>query len=174
MFIIGQVLACLAFVIPLLVFFSGSKPISEVVSPGHLHDLGNLLFTFVMLWAYMSFSQFLIIWSGNLPEETTWYLKRTQNGWQWIAIFLLVFHFAVPFFLLLSRARKRRPAIIGAIALGVIVMRLVDLFWLISPAFHASGIQVHWLDIVTPIGVGGVWIAAFLRQLKSRPLLPAS
>lgn len=172
LFIIGQGLATMAFVIPVVLLLSDREPLSDVVQPGHFHDLGNLLLAFVMLWAYAAFSQYLIIWSGNLPEEAVWYVHRTAGGWQWLALFLIVFHFAVPFLLLLSRRTKRSAHVLAGVALTVIFMRLVDLFWLIVPAFESRGIHVHWLDAMAPVGIGGVWVAAYIWQLKGRPLLP--
>jgi len=131
-----------------------------------------------MLWAYLAFSQFLVIWSGNLPDEIPWYLRRWYGGWQWIGLALIVFHFALPFLLLLSRDVKNHPWALGSVATAVLVMRYVDLFWLIMPAFFPgdqmpeSGFHLHWLDLAAGAGVGGVWFAWFLWQLKQMPLLP--
>jgi hypothetical protein len=172
MFIVGQVLATMAFMIAVAVLLSDRRPLSDVASAAHFHDLGNLLLAFVMIWAYIAFAQFLIVWSGNLPEEIPWYLHRTQGGWQWIALLLAVFHFAVPFALLLSRGTKRRLRTLATVAGAIILMRLVDLFWLVVPAFHPAGPRLHWMDLAAPVGIGGIWIAAFLSHLKGRPLLP--
>lgn len=172
MFIVGQVLATLALMILMAVLLADREPLSNVVSPAYLVDLGNLLLAFVMFWAYMAFSQYIVIWSGNLPEEITWYLHRTTGGWQWIALFLIIFHFAVPFLLLLSRVTKRNVQMLSAVAGALIVIRLVDLFWLVVPAFHHTGLAIHWMDLVAPVGVGGIWMWFFIWQLKGRPLLP--
>lgn len=172
MFMGGQALSAIAFVIAVAVVLGMREPMSGIISRGHLHDLGKLLLTFVMLWAYFSFSQFLIIWSGNLPEEIPWYLHRLHGGWQWIGLILIVFHFALPFLLLLSRDLKRSGRTLAAVAVAVIVMRLIDLFWLIAPEFSGQGVQVHWLDLAAPVGVGGIWLWFFARQLQRRPLLP--
>ena len=130
------------------------------------------MLAFVMLWAYFAFSQYLIIWSGNLPEEIAWYLHRLQTGWRIVAITLVIFHFAAPFVLLLSRAVKREPSLIVKVAMGILVARLVDLFWLIAPEFHRNGIAVSWMDIVLPFTLGSVWIGCFIWQLRGRALLP--
>jgi len=172
LFVVGQVLAAFAFVIPVLAMMAGHKPMADVLSPNHFNDLGNLMLTFVMLWAYIAFSQFLIIWSGNLTEEIPWYLRRMRNGWEWVAVLLLVFHFFVPFLLLLSRAAKRRIQVLSAIALAVMFMRLVDVYWLIDPAFYPNRLTIHWLDLIATIGIGGLWISTFVRQLRKKPLLP--
>ena len=171
MFMVGQTLTTLAFVIAVLALLADTPPLSNYLKPEILNDLGNLLFAFIMLWAYLSFSQYIIIWSGNLPEEIPWYLRRSRGGWQWIAVALALFHFAIPFFLLLVRRYKRRRQVISAIAGAVVVMRLVDLMWLVVPA-HEPAFHVHWLDLATLVGIGGLWIAGFSRQLRKRSLLP--
>ncbi|MGH7601731.1 MAG: hypothetical protein ACREOI_35665, partial [bacterium] len=121
-----------------------------------------------------SFSQFFIIWSGNLPEEITWYVHRLHGGWGVIAMLLVLFHFAIPFALLLSRKTKRKAQVLAKVAVAMIVMRLVDLFWIVAPSFHAEKFSIHWMDVLAPIGIGGVWIAVFAWQLKSRALLPVN
>src|SRR5262249_10517203 len=147
MWMVSQSLSALAFAIAMVALVSERSSLLRMARPDHLHDLGNLLLAFVMLWAYLSFSQFLIIWSGNLPDEIDWYLNRLNHGWQWVAAALLVFHFFVPFFLLLSRFRKRRVRSLTTIALLVLFMRIVDTFWLVTPAFYGQHFTVHWLDI---------------------------
>jgi len=168
---IDTALSALAFAIVVLTFFSDRYPLSEVARPEVLHDLGNLLFAALMLWAYLSFSQLLIIWSGNIPEEISWYLSRIRHGWQWTAGALYVFQFFVPWFLLLSRRNKRNPKRLGYIALLVLGMRIVDTFWMITPAFYPDGFALHWLDPVALVGIGGVWLALYARQLLQMPLL---
>ena len=172
MFMVGQGLAALAFAIAVLVLLADRQPLADVLSPAHFHDLGNLLLAFVMLWAYMAFAQYLLIWSGNLPEENVWYVHRLAGGWRGIGLGLILFHFALPFLLLLSRDLKRRARLLALVAAAVLCMRFVDIFWLIVPAFHPTGVWVHWMDVVAPIGLGGLWLATFVWQLKGRPLLP--
>ena len=168
----GQGLSALAFLITSLVWLSRRPPLRDVVMPSHFHDLANLMLAFVMLWAYFSFSQYLIIWAGNLPEEIAWYLHRLQTGWRVIAVTLVIFHFTVPFLLLLLRRMKRVPERIVRIALVILLARLVDLFWLIAPEFHTHGLSVSWLDIVLPVTLISIWVGCFLWQLRGRPLLP--
>jgi len=168
----GQGLSALAFLIVVLVWLSRRPPLDRIVSPGHFHDLGNLMLAFVMLWAYFSFSQYLIIWSGNLPAEIAWYLHRLQTGWRFVGLVLIVCHFAAPFALLLSRAVKREPQMIVKVAIGILVVRLVDLFWLIAPEFHQHGVYVSWLDIVLPLTLGALWLGCFIWQLRDRAILP--
>ena len=170
--IVGQLLATLAFAVVVTALLGDAPPLSAVVSPAHFHDLGNLLLAFVMIWAYMAISQFLIIWAGNLPEEITWYLHRTKGGWEWIALGLILFYFALPFLLLLSRGIKQRAQLLVWVATAILVMRVADVFWLVVPAFQPAVISIHWMDITALIGIGGLWVAAFVWQLKGRPLLP--
>ncbi len=171
-FVIGQALLTLAFAIVVVVMLSDYKPLSDVLARKHFHDLGNLMMAFVLLWAYISVSQFIIIWSGNLPEEIPWYLHRLHGGWQWLALAIVIFHFALPFILLLSRRTKQRKQLLFKVALAMIFMRLVDLFWIVAPNFHPEQISVHWMDVLAPIGIGGIWLAAFIWNLKDKPLLP--
>ena len=172
LWIVGQALSSLAFAIAILALLSDRLPLSRLSLPDSLHDLGNLLLAFVMLWAYLSFSQLLIIWSGNLPEEIHWYLSRIHHGWEWVAAALIAFHFFVPFFLLLARFKKRHIRSIAAIAVLVLLMRVVDTYWIITPAFYGNHVTLHWLDFFALVGIGGVWLAAYARQLAAMPLLP--
>jgi hypothetical protein len=168
----GQGLSALAFLVVALVWLSRRPPLDRIVAPAHFHDLGNLMLAFVMLWAYFSFSQYLIIWSGNLPAEITWYVHRLQPGWRVVGVMLILFHFAVPFVLLLSRAVKRDPSMLVKVAGAVLVVRLVDLYWLIAPEFHQPGIVVSWLDVVLPLTLGAIWLGCFVQQLRGRAILP--
>jgi hypothetical protein len=168
----GQVLNAFAFAIVLLALLSRYSPLSEAIRPDIFQDLGKLLLAFVMVWAYFAFSQYLIIWAGNLPEETRWYLEHSQGGWMTIGILIIVFHFFVPFFLLLSRDLKRNGVVLACVAGGIIAMRFIEIFWTVTPHFHPHGLTVHWLDLAAPAGIGGIWMWAFLQQLKSHPLLP--
>jgi len=172
LFMGGQVLSAFSFMIAVLFLLSETAPFKGVLRPSHFHDLGKLLLAFVMLWAYFSFSQYLITWSGNLPEEIPWYLERLGGGWQWVALALVVGHFALPFLLLLSRNVKRRAARLAQVAAIVVLMRFVDLYWLIAPEFHGPAFGIHLLDVAAPLGLGGLWVALFVRQLKSGSLLP--
>ena len=168
----GQGLSALAVLIVVLVWLSRRPPLDRIIVAAHFHDLGNLMLAFIMLWAYFSFSQYLIIWSGNLPAEIAWYLHRLQTGWRAVGITLILFHFVVPFLLLLSRTMKREARTIVIVAGGILVARLVDLFWLIAPEFHQSGVAVSWLDIALPLSLGAIWLGCFIWQLRGRAILP--
>ncbi len=168
----GQGLSALAFLIIVMVWLSRRAPIDAIVVPQHFHDLGNLTLAFVMLWAYFSFSQYLIIWSGNLPAEIAWYLHRLQTGWRFVGVTLVIFHFAVPFAVLLSRTVKREGELLVKVAIGILIVRLIDLFWLIAPEFHQHGVSVSWLDVVLPLTLGSLWLGCFVWQLRGRAILP--
>ncbi|HYX69247.1 MAG TPA: hypothetical protein VE825_08940 [Terriglobales bacterium] len=174
LFMAGQCLSALCVAIGMVALLARFKPLSQAVHPEIFHDLGKLVLTFVILWAYFSFSQLLIIWSGNLPEETSWYLNRWSGGWEVVGLLLVAFHFALPFALLLSRDLKRAARKLALLAGIILVMRAVDLFWLIEPNFAANHghLRPSWMDLVAPIALGGIWMAAFLRELQQRPVLP--
>ena len=173
-FIGGQGLAAIAFTILMLAWLAHTRPFSHVVSPEQLHDLGKLMLAFVMLWAYFNFSQFLIIYSANLPEEIPFYLERFHGGWGWLSIALVIGHFALPFSLLLSQSLKRNRRTIAAIAAFVLAMRVVDLIWTIGPMFPHEGSRfpIHWMDVAAVAGLGGIWLFVCARQLKTRALVP--
>jgi hypothetical protein len=159
-YIAGEMLAAFAFAIPAVILLSPKY--SESLSVRRFRDLGNLLLTFVMLWAYCSFSQYLLIWSGNLREEITWYLPRTTGFWGIVALALTGFHFFVPFFLLLFRDLKQSRKILSGLAIFLLLMRLIDVYWFVKPAFPAGGPVFNWMDAASIGGIGGIWLALFL------------
>lgn len=167
----GYGLSALSLAILVLSMVAGSRAMASTVTPRHFHDLGKLLLAFVMLWAYLAFSQFLIVYSGNLPEEIPYYLKRMQGFWGAISLLIVVGHFSLPFLLLLSRNLKRHGGLLARVAVFIIAMRLVETIWLVVPAFQMS---LHWLHLVLPIGLTGLWLFVFARNLRSRALLPVN
>jgi hypothetical protein len=172
LFMVGQALAAMAFSILMLIWLSNDKPLSDVVRPSHFGDLGSFLLTFVMLWAYMEFSQFLIIWGGNLSDEIPWYLRRMQGAWGRVGLLLVFLNFALPFFLLLFRHVKRRTRSLLIVAGLVLMMRLVDMYWMVLPAFGGGNAHLTWMNVVLPLGVGAIWFSYFTWQLQRMPLLP--
>jgi len=170
--LIGEVLSALCFAVVIERILFRYRPMSELLKPEYVHDHGKLMLTFIMVWAYFSFSQWLIIWAGNLPEEITWYTKRLGGGWGWIGLFLVLFHFAVPFAILLSRPFKRDVTKLVWLAMWLMLMRYLDLFWVIEPNFSRT-ITVTWADIIVAVAMGGLWLAYFCRNLASMPLVPA-
>ena len=172
LFIAGQLISSMSLMIAIIVLLARTPPFEGIVQKRHLHDLGKLLLAFVMLWAYFDFSQLLIIWSGNQPEEISFYRTRLYGGWGVVAVIVLIFHFFVPFFLLLSRDLKRNPKLLPKVALWLIFMRFVDLFWMTRPEFTSNAIPSLLNDLAAPLALGGLWLAVFAWQLKQRPLLP--
>jgi hypothetical protein len=171
-FVASWSLSALAFTIIAMSWLSQRPPMDRVAHPRHFQDWGNLLLTLVMLWTYFAFSQYLIIWSGNLVEETTWYVARKHGGWGVIALAIVILQFAFPFLALLSRASKRSSEKLAILAVLILVMRVIDVIWLIEPAFNPERFHLSWMDIVAPIGIGGLWLATFAWQLQKRALLP--
>jgi hypothetical protein len=174
LFMVGQALSALALCIVIVARLGGEPPLARAVSAQVMHDLGKLLFAFVMLWAYVNLSQFLIVWSGNLPEEIPWYIARWRGSWRVVGVLLIVAHFALPFLLLLSRDVKRNATLLSGVAIGILAMRLVDLYWLVGAELHEHGHAFHWLDLAATLGIGGVWLHVFARELGAAPLLPVA
>ncbi len=175
----AQLLPALAFTIVVVVWLAPREPLPRVLNRTVWNDMGNLLLAFVMLWSYLTFSQFFLIWSGNLPEEISWYKHRISGGWDWVGWSLIIFYFALPFLALLMRDLKRRPQRLVWVAGAILLMHYVYMFWLVIPAFdlygpdkHEPYLHVHWLDLAALVGQGGIWLAVFLWRLESRPLLP--
>jgi hypothetical protein len=177
-YMVGQVLLALSFTIVILVMLSRYEPMKSLLRISELHDIGNLTLAFVMLYTYVSFSQFIIIWSGNLPEEVPWYMARVQHGWKPVMVVLVLIHFVLPFLLLLNRSLKRRAPQLAAVAFLIIFARFGDLFWHIIPNFKdVSGLTGHFFltgfDLVVPVAMASTWFAFFFAQLTRRPLVPA-
>ncbi|MES1240189.1 MAG: hypothetical protein ABUT39_01085 [Acidobacteriota bacterium] len=172
----SQGLSALAFLIAFGLWLSRREPMGRVLHPRLFHDYGKLMFAFVMLWAYFSFSQFLIMWAGNLPEEIHFYLHRFEHGWGAVSLVLALFHFVVPFVLLLSRDLKRDAGRLVWVAGLMLVMRWVDLVWQVEPAFDPKqqNPAMYWMYLAAPVAIGGLWLAWFLRELRSRPMLPVN
>ncbi len=179
LFVAGWGLSCFCFCVAILASLSDTAPMNRVLGKRHFHDLGKLMLALTMVWAYFNFSQFLIIWAGNLPEETTWYLARMKGGWGYIGVILIVFHFAFPFLVLLQQDFKRKAKWLATLAMFILVMRIVDMFYLIGPTPRVSGdlaqgaFFISWMDIVAPVAVGGIWLWWFFGQLLKRPMVPA-
>ena len=170
--LIGEVLSAMCFAVVVERILVNYKPMSEMLKPEFVHDHGKWMLAFIMVWAYFSFSQWLIIWAGNLPAEITFYTKRLSFGWGKVGLFLVLFHFAVPFAILLSRPFKRNIRKLVWLAIWLMLMRWLDLFWIVEPNF-SKGLSVTMADIVVPVAIGGIWLAYFFRNLNSLPLLPA-
>ena len=182
-FVVGCLLTGWAFMVLSVVHLSATAPYDAVAKPTVLRDFGNLMLAFVMLWAYLAFSQFMLIWYGNLREEAPYYIVRTNGTWGAIGIIVAVFHFFLPFFLLLMRPIKDRPRTLGVVAALVLVMRAVDIFWITAPAWvqgHGEGavapkdapFHLSWMDPVAFLGLLALFFALYTRNLGKRSLLP--
>lgn len=179
LFVAGWALSSFCFAVVILAYLSDKAPLNRVLGKRHFHDIGKLMLALTMVWAYFNFSQFLIIWSGNIPEETGWFLARMKGPFGWVSWILVIFHFAVPFLILLQQDFKRQAKKLAALAIFMLVMRLVDMYFLIGPAprINTHGLEqgafiLSWMDIVAPVAVGGIWLWYFLGQLMKRPLVP--
>jgi hypothetical protein len=170
--LIGQILVAYAFSVLMLTLLRNHEPISGVASKVHYHHLGNLLLTFVLFWTYISFGQFLVIYAGDLPAEIDWYLHRIAGSWKIVLWSLFLFHFFAPFFLLLFRGIKKSVAALAIIAAAIFLMHILDAYWLVMPSFHKLGVSLSWMDFMTPVGFGGIWLAVFLNRLKTAALVP--
>jgi hypothetical protein len=167
----GQVLTAFAFIVILLAWLQNCPPFQGNVTTTHFHHLGNFLLTFVMFWTYVSFSQFLIIYSGNQPHEIGWYLRRIAGSWKWLVCFLALFHFFAPFFLLLFRTVKKSSRSLAILAVVIFLVHFIEVLWIIAPTFYPGGVALHWTDFAAWAGIGGIWLAVFAANLKRHPLL---
>jgi len=181
LFVAGWALSCFSFAVCILAFLSDKAPMDRVLGKRHFHDIGKLMLAFVMVWAYFNFSQYLIIWSGNLTEETPFYVIRSKGMWGAIGLILIIFHFAFPFLVLLMQDFKRKAKLLALLAGFILVMRLVDMYYIIGPSPKVGDLSKHLMevpftftvwDIVAPIAIGGIWLWWFFRELKARPLVP--
>ena len=170
--LVGHAVGALAGAIVVAVLLREESDLRPLVNPARLHQLGNLLFAFVMFWIYLSFCQYFLIWSANLSEEVTWIIRRTTGGWQWLAIGLVISHFALPFFALLLRDVKKRAVLLGIVAAWLVVAHWFDTLWLVAPALRPDGFQIRWFEIASTVGVGGLWLWYVAGRLASRRLVP--
>lgn len=179
LYVAGWALSCFSFAVVILAYLSDKEPMKRILGKRHFHDVGKLMLALVMVWAYFNFSQFLIIWSGNIPEETVWFIDRMKDGWGWVGGLLILFHFAFPFIILLSRDLKRDAKWLSLMAIFILIMRIIDMFYHIAPSpqttpgAHEPHFSAFWiLYLLGPLAVGGIWFAFFLSELAKRPLVP--
>jgi hypothetical protein len=169
-FLMGQVMSAFAFTVVVQTYLIGYEPVHGKISKDQFNDLGSFMFAFVVLWGYMSFAQLLITWMGGLKAEMAWYVPRTSGHWQMVGVVLIFLQFLAPFLILMNKPIKRNPRLMAKVAVGILFMRLVDLLWLIKPGYSRP--QVTWMDFLMPIGIGGVFIFAFIWRLKANRLAP--
>jgi len=171
---VGQSLTGLSFAVLVVCLLSRRSPIREFVTPQILVDLGSLLETMVILYAYLAFAQFLVNWLGNSQHEITWYVRRTSHGWYWVAGLIILVHFFVPFFALLMKGIKQKPALLGGVAALLLVARLIDVFWIVAPEVQTEHprFTIYWMDFVSVLAIGGLWSTLFLVMLNRATLIP--
>jgi hypothetical protein len=172
-FLIGQLLSAVCLATVVAVILARYEPMKSILNIDHLHDYGKWMLAFTMVWAYFSFSQWVIMWAGNLPEEIIWYRMRLHGGWQYFSLFLALFTFVFPFIRLLSAQLKKDKSTLVTTAFWLLIMRYFDMYWQIMPNFeNKGGFYFHWLNLVVPAAVGGFWLALFFRNLQGQGLLP--
>lgn len=169
---IGQILTAYAFSVIMIAAFKREPSVAAVLDKTQYHQLGNLLLAFVLFWTYVSFGEFLIIYSGDIPHELEWYLHRIAGNWKVVLWSIAAFHFFVPFYLLLFRAVKKHIGPLTTMAVMLFLSQIVHIYWLVMPAFHHDNLHVSWLDFTAPLAIGGFWFAFFLSRLKAAPLIP--
>jgi hypothetical protein len=168
----GAMLSGIALLILIVAVADRRGALGVTLLPAHYHNLGKLLFTFVCFWAYIAFTQYLLIWIGDQPEEISWFVARTSGGWKWVAIAIVTFHFALPFFVLLSRDIKRRPLAIALISVWMLLADYLDTYWLVMPHPYRSGPQPRWTDLTAFVGIGGLVLAYAGLKLLGHPMVP--
>jgi len=172
-FLAGYGVMTLAFTAIVLSRIVDEKLVAQVIKREHFNDLGSLMLAFTMLWGYLNLSQFLIIYSGNLPEEITWYLARMRGGWGLIGGSLILLHFALPFLMLLWRRNKETVGRLVVVSCWILLIRWIDVMWLVKPVFEETA-TIHWMDVTLLLGLGGIWLAFFVSQLTGAALLPVN
>jgi hypothetical protein len=172
MLLFGDVLQVFALTIFALVLTSREDRFGGRINPVILHDIGNMMFAFTIFWTYLSVSQLIIVWPANLPQEINWYLVRVRGGWTVVASMVACVMFLVPFLGLLSQARKRDPKRLMRVAVWILLARIIDIFWIVTPTFRTHGFAIYWTDFAAFIGIGGIWVFLFIGYLRRRPLLP--
>jgi hypothetical protein len=168
----GQLISAMAFAVIVMAWLVWRPPLSRLVSADALNDIGSLVFTFLVVWAYVSYFQFMLVWIANLPYDAIFYLPRSRGGWQWVAAGIAGIGFAIPFFCLLMRDVKRDPRSLAQVCGLILFMQLVSTDWQVLPVFTGTTIADHWMDLLAPVGIFGIWLAFFFWQLRRRPVLP--
>ena len=168
----GSVMAALAFLALTMIYLKRTGVMSELISVEHYHDIGKLLFTFMVLWTYMAFSQYFLIWYANIPEETTWYHHRGVGSWKTVSLWIVFGHFVIPFIALITRAAKRNEIWLGIMAIWLLLFHWLDMYWNVMPNLYAEGARFSWLDLTTMIGFAGIFKWAFWRRYASQAIVP--
>jgi hypothetical protein len=169
----GSLLAMLAFLMRFVLYLDGTDTLRGIITREHWHDMGKLIFAFTVFWGYMAFSQYFLIWYGNIPEETVWFLHRWEHGWQYISLFIVFGHFVIPFFVLFPYSTKRSRPVMLVMTIWILAMHWVDLYWIVMPNLHREAVKFSWIDFAPMLGIGGIFIWFFWSRVRVTPLLPA-
>jgi len=169
----GSLVAAIAALILAAAAAAKEEPLKSAINANHIHSLGKYLFAFTAFWAYIAFSQYLLIWIANLPEEVPWYLVRTDSGWKGVGIFLALFQFVLPFLILMPRERKRRWGPLVFMSVWILAVHYVDIYWVVMPGLSPAGPRPSWMDLAAFLGVGGISVAWVVSRLRGHPILPA-
>ena len=171
-FLSGGALAFMSLLIIVCLMLRQSGYLTHAVHEEHYHDLGKWLFALTVFWAYIAFSQYMLIWYGNLPEEGLWYRDRSIGSWEYFLPILIIGHFFIPFFSLLPRGNKRNLGIMGFFAGWMLLMHFIDLHWQVMPVLHKTGFAPHWLDLAALAAIGGSYGLIFWAGFREKPLVP--
>jgi hypothetical protein len=170
----GSFLSVLAFLVIIATALRKKKVLSDIITIEHYHDLGKFLFGFTIFWGYMAFSQYFLIWYGNIPEETIWFRHRWEGTWKYITMVLVFGHFLIPFLMLMLRAVKRNLNLLRIISYWILFMHFLDLYWLVMPNLYEHGFHISWIDFATFLGLGGIFLWYFWSQYFSAALVPVN
>ncbi|MCB9511516.1 MAG: hypothetical protein H6695_15110 [Deferribacteres bacterium] len=168
----GSLLSVLAFILLAALYLRGKDVLQSVITLEHYHDLGKLLFGFTVFWAYIAFSQYMLIWYGNIPEETEFFLQRWEGSWKYVSMVIVFFHFALPFLILVTRAAKRNLALMKVMGFWFLIIHYVDIHWIVMPTLHTEGFSLSWIDFTTLIGIGGLFVWYFWKQFAQQATVP--
>jgi len=169
----GSMVAATGVLVIAVAAASREAPLEKALNPNHVHSLGKYLLAFTSFWAYIAFSQYLLIWIGNLPDEVPWYLVRSEGGWKGVGVFLILFQFVIPFVVLLSRGLKRRLPPLVFMSAWILAAHYVDTYWVVMPPASPAGPRPSWMDLTALLGVGGVALAFAVHRLRGHPIVPA-
>jgi hypothetical protein len=168
----GSFLSAIAFLSIAVVALRSRGYFKGMVTGEHFHDLGKLMFAFVIFWGYMAFSQYFLIWYGNIPEETVWFLHRWEGSWKTVSLIIVFGHFVIPFFALFPQTPKKNPVFLVVVSVWLLIVHRIDIYWLVMPSLHHHGVHLSWMDGATIIGIGGIFLWCFWRRLVKHPLVP--
>lgn len=171
-FFAGSIVNAFALITLVALLLRRGGMLTDVITLEHYHDLGKLMFAFSVFWTYIAFCQYFLIWYGNIPEETVYFLHRWEGSWQSVSLLLLVGKFIMPFTILMSRHVKKTLPVLLGMAVWMVFMQYVDMYWMVMPNLHKAGVSIHWIDIASVVGLTGICGAMIVRNLGRGSLVP--